>query len=192
MSGASGESLQFLIIQSQSVPAEYIVFLFEASQPAAPFYPGASHKTHKNKHTLRNRSCVFRIQPPADCEVTNEHCHPAKHLLALLLQLCTKVLPFCFRVGVCQRVRCAMLKILPHSGGYSAKLRPECISFSFPQQICRLPLAMWKQIYLKETAESCITDMDISITSTHLAKQSTACHPAPFTLLGFARSSEGH
>lgn len=113
MSGASGESLQFLIIQSQSVPAEYIVFLFEASLPAAAFFPQEPHTKHtKNKHTPRNRSCVSHSQPPADCEVTNEHCHPAKHLLALLLQLCTEVLPFCFRVCVCRCARvCACVRV---------------------------------------------------------------------------------
>lgn len=56
--GPVGESLQFLIIQSQSVPAEYIVFFFEASLPAAVCFlffsplPGTSHKTHTSKpHT---------------------------------------------------------------------------------------------------------------------------------------------
>lgn len=58
--GPVGESLQSLIIQSQSVPAEYIVFFFEASLPAAAWFlffvffplPGTSHKTHTSKpHT---------------------------------------------------------------------------------------------------------------------------------------------
>lgn len=123
--GPVGESLQFLIIQSQSVPAEYIVFFFEASLPAAAcfffvFFPPSQepHTKHTQaSHTLRHRPCASNSQPPADCEVTNEHCHQAKHLLALLLQLCTEVLPFCFS-RPCVRV----LKILPHSGCYSAKL----------------------------------------------------------------------
>lgn len=70
-----------------------IVFLFIASLPPALF-PGNSHKTHTSNHTYHNYSCAPNSQPPAACKVTNEYCHSAKHLLALLLQLCTEVLPF--------------------------------------------------------------------------------------------------
>lgn len=87
----------------------YSVFCLKHLCQQPLFSPGTSHKTHKNRNTLRNRSCVSHSQPPADCEVTNEHCHPAKHLLALLLQLCTEVLPFCFHVHVCRCV-CACVQ----------------------------------------------------------------------------------
>lgn len=195
MSGASGESLQFLIIQSQSVPAEYIVFLFEASLQAAAFFP----QEPLTKHT---KTSTHRVTVPASHIVNRRQ--TARWQMNTVTQLNTYlhfyysyVLKFCFFVfvSVCVAVRvcaCAMLKIQSRSGGYSAKLPSQCINFSSLQQISGLPLAMWKEIYFKERAESCITDMNVAITSTHLAKQSTACNPAPFTLLGFARSCEGH
>lgn len=89
----------------------YSVSVWSISASSRFFSPGTSHKTHRNKHTPRNRSCVSHSQPPADCEVTNEHCHPAKHLLALLLQLCTEVLPFCFRVRVCRCARVCVCNV---------------------------------------------------------------------------------
>lgn len=85
-----------------------IVFLFIASLPPALF-PGNSHKTHTSNHTYYNYYCAPDSQPPAACKVTNEYCHSAKHLLALLLQLCSEVLPFFF--FFLSRV-CEMLKIL--------------------------------------------------------------------------------
>lgn len=67
----------------------------------------AQHLCHKHfsletytKHTQATThhlySCAPNSQPPAVCKVTNEHCHFAKHQLALLLQLCTVVQCFVF------------------------------------------------------------------------------------------------
>lgn len=70
-----------------------VVFLFvqHCSISATSTLPLETHTQNTQATTHNLDSCAPNCQLPAVCNVTNEYCHLAKHLLALLLLLCTVV-----------------------------------------------------------------------------------------------------